>query len=111
MTPPNYNQEIESNNAKDIEKIEDALSKLTLAVTNLTLMVTKNISEQSVRCDAANRMLARHNDILMGDGDSKPGMHTKIATLSLQTNLIMVILGTVSATTLGLTANMLIKAL
>jgi len=56
-------------------------------------------------------MLARHNDILMGDGDSKPGMHTKIATLSLQTNLIMAILGTVSVTTLGLTANLLIKAL
>lgn len=109
---PPYNQEAEErSNAKSIERLEEAVKTLTSEIQTLTGTVSSYVAAQTVRCNAATSMLSRHETTIMGDGDSRQGLGTKIASLSLQVKLVMAVLSAVSMTTLGLTANIILKAL
>lgn len=109
---PPYNQEMEERtNTKDIAQLETIIQSLAKEVRTLTSTLETYIAAQTVRCNNATYLLARHETTLMGDGDTRQGLGSKVSTNSLQIKLILGVLSAVSLTTLGLTANLLLKAL
>jgi len=114
VTPPNRDYDQEANekaNTKSIRQLEEVVSVLTDEIKTLSLLLSKYIAAQDVRCHNNLLLVDKHEQILMGDGDARPGVGVRLSTLSLQVKLLMGILSVVSTTTLGITLNLLAKAI
>lgn len=111
--PPKHSEssfDQESENAKAIDRLEEAVKALTDTVQTLTTTLTAYTAAQAVRCESANQTLKKVENIVCGR-DENPGLSSKVEGLNLQMKWVMGIVTALSSTTLGLTVHLISKKL